>query len=65
MPKMKSHSGAKKRFWKTAGGKIKHKHAGKRHLLVPMRSKHRQQTRKDGILNSTDTKTLRLYLPYA
>ncbi len=33
MPKMKSHSGAKKRFSFTASGKVKHKQANKSHLL--------------------------------
>jgi large subunit ribosomal protein L35 len=32
MPKLKTHSGAKKRFKKTASGKIKRKKSGKRHL---------------------------------
>ena len=32
MPKMKTHSGAKKRFKKTASGKIKRAHEGARHL---------------------------------
>ena len=33
MPKMKSHSGAKKRFRITATGKIKRAHQGKNHIL--------------------------------
>ena len=33
MPKMKTHSGAKKRFRVTGSGKIMHERAGKRHLL--------------------------------
>lgn len=33
MPKMKTHSGAKKTFKVTGKGKIKHERAGKRHLL--------------------------------
>lgn len=32
MPKMKTHSGAKKRFKTTASGKIKFKKSGARHL---------------------------------
>ena len=34
MPKMKTHSGAKKRFRVTGSGKIMHERAGKRHLLA-------------------------------
>ncbi len=33
MPKLKTHSGAKKRFKKTGKGKIKRARAGRRHLL--------------------------------
>ena len=33
MPKLKSHSGAKKRFKLTASGKVKRAHAYKSHLL--------------------------------
>jgi large subunit ribosomal protein L35 len=33
MPKIKTHSGAKKRFTKTATGKVKFKKPGGRHLL--------------------------------
>ncbi len=32
MPKMKTHSGAKKRFKVTGSGKIRHRKAGKMHL---------------------------------
>ena len=33
MPKMKTHSGAKKTFRITGTGKVMHERAGKRHLL--------------------------------
>lgn len=33
MPKLKTHSGAKKRFKKTSKGKVKRARAGRRHLL--------------------------------
>lgn len=33
MPKMKTHSGAKKRFRLTGTGKVVHKRAGKTHLM--------------------------------
>ena len=33
MPKMKTHSGAKKRFKKTAGGKVRARHAFSSHIL--------------------------------
>lgn len=65
MPKLKSHSGAKKRFKRTAKGKWKHKRAGLRHLLTPMSSKQGRFLRKADTLNDTDGKTIRRYLPYA
>lgn len=65
MPKLKSHSGAKKRFWKTAGGKFKHKRAGKRHLLAPMPAKRSRFLSGSDFLNNTEGKTMRKFLPYA
>ncbi len=44
MPKVKTNSGAKKRFKVTGSGKIKHKKAFKRHLLG-----HKSKSRKDGL----------------
>lgn len=40
MPKMKTHSGAKKRFKVTGSGKIVHRKAGKGHL-----NEHKSSTR--------------------
>jgi len=45
MPKMKSHSGAKKRFKKTANGKVKRKKANKGHLLTKKSPKRKRQLR--------------------
>lgn len=64
MPKLKSHSGAKKRFHKTAGGKFKHEHAGQRHLMAPLGGKRRRFLRGSSFLNNTDSKTMRRFLPY-
>jgi len=43
MPKMKTHSGAKKRFRKTATGKLRGRHAYSTHILEkkPPRRKRR------------------------
>ena len=46
MPKLKSHSGAKKRFWRTANGKIKHKRAYARHILAKKSSKRIRKFRQ-------------------
>ncbi|MBU3054744.1 MULTISPECIES: 50S ribosomal protein L35 [Pseudomonas] len=44
MPKMKTKSGAAKRFKKTASG-FKHKHAFKSHILTKMTTKRKRQLR--------------------
>ena len=64
MPKLKSHSGAKKRFRRTAKGKWVHKKAGLMHLLVPSRSGRSRQARRPGILNNTEGEIVRKFLPY-
>jgi large subunit ribosomal protein L35 len=64
MPKMKSHSGAKKRFRKTGTGKFKHEHPGQRHLMAPLGGKRRRFLRGSSTLNNTDAKTMRRFLPY-
>jgi large subunit ribosomal protein L35 len=62
---MKSHSGAKKRFFKTATGKFKHQRAGRRHLLAPLSGEGKQFMRTKSFLNKTDQKTMARFLPYA
>lgn len=53
MPKMKTKSGAKKRFKVTAGG-IKHKHAFKSHILTKMTTKRKRQLRGTSMLAACD-----------
>ena len=65
MPKLKSHSGAKKRFLKTASGRFKHARAGRRHLLAPRSGEQKQFTRTKNFLNKTEGKILARFLPYA
>ena len=48
MPKMKTNSGAKKRFALTGSGKIKRKHAFKRHILTKKSTKRKRNMRIDG-----------------
>jgi large subunit ribosomal protein L35 len=48
---MKSHSGAKKRFKKTANGKIMRKKANKGHLLTKKSSKRKRQLRKSVVID--------------
>ncbi|PSQ64960.1 MAG: 50S ribosomal protein L35 [Bacteroidetes bacterium QH_7_62_13] len=51
MPKMKSHSGAKKRFKETANGKVKRKKANRGHLLTKKTSKRKRQLRKSVVID--------------
>ena len=53
MPKAKVHSGAAKRFKKTAAG-YKHKHAHKSHILTKMTTKCKRQLRGTSVLNKSD-----------
>jgi len=53
MPKMKTKSGAAKRFLKTANG-FKHKHAFKSHILTKMSTKRKRQLRGTSTLNAAD-----------
>ena len=66
MPKMKSHSGSKKRFKRTASGKWLHRKAGLRHLLVGMSAKRGRNLRTAKVeeKNSSEGKILKNYLPY-
>ena len=60
MPKMKSHSGAKKRFRVTKNGKIVHNPQGKRHILTKKSSKRKMTLRHDAFMASNkETKTIR------
>jgi large subunit ribosomal protein L35 len=63
MPKMKSNSGAKKRFKVTGSGKIKRKKAGKSHILTKKSSKRKRQLRKDKIVDKTHEKSVKQMLP--
>jgi len=64
MPKLKSHSGAKKRFKITARGRVRHKKAGARHLLQGMSASRSRQLRRPDILNKTQEKMIKKLLPY-
>ena len=53
MAKAKVHSGAAKRFKKTAAG-YKHKHANKSHILTKMTTKRKRHLRGTNVLNASD-----------
>jgi large subunit ribosomal protein L35 len=62
MPKMKSNSGAKKRYDLTGTGKIKRKHAYKRHILTKKSTKRKRNLGYSTVIASTDEKNARLLL---
>ena len=58
MPKMKTHSGAKKRFKKTATGKVVRFHAYKSHILEKKTPKQKGNLRKSTIMHPSDAKRI-------
>ena len=62
MPKMKTHSGAKKRFKLTGSGQLKHKRAGKQHLNEHKPSTRTRRLNVDGVLEGTDAKKMKKLL---
>lgn len=62
MPKMKTVSGAKKRFTLTGTGKIKRKHAYKSHILTKKSKKRKRNLTYFSTVNSTDEKNIKLCL---
>lgn len=64
MPKMKSNSGAKKRFKKTGSGKVKRKKAGRRHILTKKTKKKKRNLRKDTLVDKTQEKNIKKMIPY-
>ena len=64
MPKMKSHSGAKKRFSITATGKVKRGHQGKSHILSKKTTKRKRRLRSGAYVNQNQEKTIKSIIPY-
>jgi large subunit ribosomal protein L35 len=64
MPKLKTKSGAKKRFKLTASGRIKAGVAGKRHRLISHNGKYIRQQRGTKVMSESDSKTIKAYFPY-
>ena len=62
MPKMKTNSGASKRFTLTGSGKIKRKHAFKRHILTKKSTKQKRNLTYFGLVHKADLKNVQLML---
>ena len=62
--KFKSRSAAKKRFRKTASGKIKRAQGFRRHLLTKKSAKRKRQLRSTAYVGAADEKRISALLPY-
>lgn len=66
MPKMKTNSGAKKRFKVTGTGKVVHKQAGKRHNLGKKSQRRIRNLRKGAVLSEGHSASLlKFKMPYS
>lgn len=62
MPKIKTNSGAKKRFALTGTGKIKRKHAFKRHILTKKTKKQKRALTHVALVSKADEKSVKKLL---
>lgn len=64
MPKIKTHSGAKKRFKLTKNGKPVRGHAFKSHILNKKTTKRKRNLRKSAIADVTNVRQIKRLIPY-
>ena len=64
MPKLKTHSGSKKRFSLTKTGKIKRAHAYKSHILTKKVTKRKRGLRQGAYADETNVAAIRQMIPY-
>ena len=62
MPKIKTNSGAKKRFALTGSGKIKRKHAYKSHILTKKTKKQKRHLTHFGLVSRVDQSNIKALL---
>ncbi|MDD2491328.1 MAG: 50S ribosomal protein L35 [Bacteroidales bacterium] len=62
MPKIKTNSGAKKRFQLTGSGKIKRKHAYKSHILTKKTTKQKRNLTYSALVSTADEKRIKALL---
>jgi large subunit ribosomal protein L35 len=62
MPKMKTHSGAKKRFKLTAKGKVRGRHAFTSHMLEHKSPKRKRRHAEPAFLSGSDAKRVKKLL---
>ena len=63
--KIKTHTGAKKRFKLTKNGKIKRGKAFRSHILTKMSTKRKRNLRKAAVLDQTNRRQMKRCMPYA
>ena len=63
MPKLKTKSGAAKRFKKLGGGGFKRSSANMRHILTKKSTKRKRQLRGTTNVHASDTRSVRAMLP--
>ncbi|HEX9657582.1 MAG TPA: 50S ribosomal protein L35 [Bacteroidota bacterium] len=62
MPRMKTRSGAKKRFKITSSGKVKRAKAFRSHILTSKTTKRKRNLRKGGLASKADTRAVKIML---
>ena len=63
--KIKTHSGAKKRFKFTGTGKIKYQKTNRRHRLTQKATKRKRSNRAAGYCDCTNVAEIKALMPYA
>ncbi len=64
MPKIKTNSGAKKRFKITKGGKVKRANAYTSHLLDAKSTKRKRNLRKSSVVSTAEERKVKRMMPY-
>ncbi len=64
MPKIKTHSGAKKRFKLTKNGKVIRAHANKSHILNKKTRKRKRGLRQTTVADKTNVAQVKRLIPY-
>ncbi len=64
MPKLKTHSGAKKRFNLTKTGKVKRARAFKSHILTKKDTKRKTGLRQAAYADATNVSAIKRMIPY-
>jgi len=65
MPKQKTHSGTKKRFRVTGGGKVVYTKVGRRHRMRNKNAKRLRRLKELGVLDTSQARNVKEMLPYA